>query len=216
MAHEVPKATLLDHAHAAAKAVLSLVPVVGGPAVELFQQVVQPPLDKRRNEWMASVGAQLEELNSRGLDLGALQHNEQFVTALVQASAAAIRTHQQEKLIALRNAIKNIATGQGPDETMQHILLNMIDDFSEMHIRILAFARAPSSDRNTSSGSLSHVLERHIPALAGHRELYDQIWKDLYTRGLVNTESLQAMMSGNGLVQSRTTALGNSLISLIS
>lgn len=216
MVPEVPKATVLDKAHAAAKAVLSLIPYAGGPAVEIFQSLVQPPLEKRRTQWMEKVGQQLEELHANGLDLDELQQNDQFITAMVQASTAALRTHNQEKLTALKNAIKNIAIGQGPDETTQHILLNFIDDFSEMHIRVLGFAKAPSTDINLGSGSLSHLLEKNIPGLAGQRDLYDQIWKNLYSNGLVNTESLHAMMSGNGLIQSRTTSLGNALISLIS
>jgi hypothetical protein len=36
------------------------IPVVGGPAAELFQQVVQPPLEKRRIAWMANVAKNCE------------------------------------------------------------------------------------------------------------------------------------------------------------
>ncbi len=42
-----------DVVHAVTKAGLSAIPVAGGPAVELFQFVVQPPLEKRREAWMA-------------------------------------------------------------------------------------------------------------------------------------------------------------------
>lgn len=58
---------------------------------------------------MGQVGEKLRELEERGLDLSTLQGNERFITAVMQASAAAIRTHQQAKLDALRNAIVNIA-----------------------------------------------------------------------------------------------------------
>ncbi len=216
MAIEVPKPTAGDAAHALAKAGLSVIPVVGGPAVELFQHLVQPPLERRRTEWMEQVGEKLQSLEQNGLNLGDLQSNEQFITAVMQASTAAIRTHKTEKLAALRNAVINIATGQGPEETIQHLLLSFIDEFSEMHLRVLAFAHAPRPPAGISAGGLGHVLEDNIPSLRGNRALYDQLWKDLYLRGLINTESLHVMMTGNGLGQCRTTELGKSLLRLLS
>lgn len=204
-----------DTAHALAKAGLSAIPVVGGPAVELFQHLVQPPLERRRNEWMTQVGEKLQELEAQGLNLQDLQNNEQFITAVMRASTAALRTHKTEKLVALRNAVLHIAKGQGPEETIQHLLLSFIDEFSEMHLRMLAFARAPKPAAGLSAGGLSHVLEDNIPALRGQRTLYDQLWKDLYLRGLINTESLHGMMTGTGLGQSRTSPLGEILLNFI-
>jgi hypothetical protein len=216
MAIEAPKPTVGDTTHALAKAGLSMVPVVGGPAVELFQHLVQPPLERRRNEWMEQVGEKLQSLEQNGLKLSDLQSNEQFITAVMQASTAAIRTHKSDKLAALRNAVINIATGQGPEETIQHLLLSFIDEFSEMHLRVLAFAHEPKPPAGISAGGLGHVLEDNIPSLRGQRGLYDQLWKDLYLRGLINTESLHVMMTGNGLGQCRTTELGKALLRLIS
>lgn len=215
MALEIPKPTYTDTTHAMAKAALSMVPVVGGPAVELFQHLVQPPLERRRNEWMKEVGEMLQSLEKNGVNLDDLQSNEQFITAVMQASSAALRTHKVEKLAALRNAVQHIAVGQGPEETTQHLLLSFIDEFSEMHLRVLIFADAPKLRAGISVGGLGHVLEENIPVLRGQRGLYDQLWKDLYLRGLINTESLHVMMSGTGLSQSRTTELGRALIQLI-
>jgi hypothetical protein len=215
MTIDVPKPSNGDKLHALAKAGISLIPIVGGPGVELFQYVVQPPLEKRRTAWMEQVGEKLRELEERGLDLSALQDNEQFITAVMQASAAAIRTHQQAKLDALKNAIVNIALGDTPDETFQHLLLGFIDEFTEMHFRLLAFAKAPVPPPGLSMGGLSTVLEDNIPSLRGHDTLYNQLWKDLYTRGLVNTESLSGTMSVNGLAQSRLSPIGATLINLI-
>lgn len=215
MAIEAPKPSSGDAAHAIAKAGLSLIPMVGGPAVELLQHLIQPPLERRRNEWMAQVGEKLRTLEENGLNLEDLQNNEQFITAVMKASTAAMRTHKEEKLAALRNAVLKVATGQGPEETIQHLLLSFIDEFSEMHLRVLAFAHAPQTPAGISAGGLSHVLEDNIPALRGQRGLYDQLWKDLYLRGLISTESLHIMMTGNGLGQRRTTPLGEALLDFI-
>ncbi|UTY59810.1 hypothetical protein [Massilia sp. erpn] len=216
MSVDAPEQSKGDVAHALTKAGLSVLPVVGGPAVELFQLLVQPPLERRRAAWMHQVGQRLLELEAKGLDLSKLQENDQFVTAVMQASSAAIRTHQQEKLDALKNAIIHIAIGEAPEETFQHILLGFIDEFSEMHFRVLAFAHAPVAPAALTMGSLAKVLEDNIPSLRGQNTLYNQIWKDLYVRGLVSTEGLNATMSGNGLSQSRTSPIGVTLLNLIS
>lgn len=213
---EVPKPSKGDAAHALAKAGLSAIPVVGGPAVELFQFLIQPPIERRRNAWMTEIGERLKDLEDQGLRLEDLQNNDRFITAVVLASTAALRTHQTEKIAALRNAILHIAVGQGPEETIQHLLFSFIDELSEMHLRVLTFARKPMPSANISAGALSHVLEANIPALRGQHALYDQLWKDLYLRGLVNTEGLHVMMTGNGLGQSRTSPMGEALLDLIS
>lgn len=211
----VPQRSKGDAAHAIVKAGLSAVPMVGGPAVELFQYLVQPPLDKRREAWMKEVGEKLQELEKKGLELAKLQGNEQFISAVMQASQAALRTHKAEKLAALRNAVLNIATGQAPEEIVQHLLLSFVDQLSEMHLRILKVFSAPAPPPGLSVGGLGSVLEDNIPELRGRRELYDQLWRDLYSRGLVNTDGLHVTMSGNGLTQRRTTGLGEALLQLI-
>lgn len=211
----VPKKTGGDVAHTVAKAGLSAIPLVGGPAVELFQYVVQPPLEKRREHWMADVGAKLKELEDKGLKLEDLRGNEQFVSAVMHASQIALRTHQEAKLRALQNAILNVATGQGPEETLQHLFLEFVDSFTALHLRILKLFQAPTPPPSMSMGGLSHVLEHNMPDLRSHQELYKQMWRDLYSRGLVSTDSLGGTMSASGLAAKRTTQLGDDFLKFI-
>ena len=212
---EPPGTTKGDVAHSLAKAGLSLIPVAGGPAVELFQLLLQSPLEKRRMEWMQAVGEKLQELEDRGLKLDELQNNEQFVTAVMHATQAALRTHVSAKRDALRNAILNVATGQAPEETVQHLLLSFIDTLTEMHLRILNAFHEPTPPPGLSIGGLSDVLEYSIPDLRNRREIYDHLWQDLYARGLVNTEQLHITMSASGLSARKTTGLGEVLLKFI-
>jgi hypothetical protein len=212
----VPASSKGDVAHAIAKAGLSAIPIIGGPAAELFQLVVQPPLERRRQAWMAEIGEKLKELEANGLDLKKLQNNEGFISTLMHASQLALRTHQKEKIAALRNAIVRVAKGQSPEEAVQHMFLDFIDSLSELHIRILRIFQSPTPPPNISMGGLSSVLEHNMPQLQGRRDIYDQFWKDLYSRGLVNTDGLHTTMSGSGLGQKRTTNLGDQFLKFIS
>ena len=213
---DVPKRKGGDVAHTVAKAVVSAIPGVGGPAAELFQFVIQPPLERRREEWMNQVAGKLRELEANGLKLESLRDNEEFVSAVMHASQAALRTHKAEKLTALRNAIANIAKGQAPDEATQHLYLDFVDSLTELHLQLLKAAHAPAVPPGMGMGGLWHVLQYNVPALQGHPELGHQMWRDLYLRGLVNTEHLGTTMSGSGLAQKRTTGLGDGLLAFIS
>jgi hypothetical protein len=211
-----PKSTKGDVAHAVARAGLSAIPLAGGAAVEILQSIVQPPIERRRDEWMAEVGERLVELEERGLDLSSLQQNEEFISGVMHATQVAIRTHIREKRDALANAIQNIAASQAPEEALQHFFLNLVDELTSLHVQILRLFQAPPAAGGVMAGGLSHVLERGIPQLRGRRAVYDQFWKDLYARGLVNTEGLHVTMSGAGLAQKRTTELGDQFLEFIS
>ncbi len=210
-----PQRSKGDAVHAIAKAGLSVIPVVGGPAVELFQYVVQPPLERRRDAWMAEVGEKLQELETQGIKLEGLQTNEQFLSAVMYASQVALRTHLTAKRDALRNAILNVAKGQAPDEAIQHLFFNFVDFLTELHLKMLRVFQSPIPPPSISMGGLASVLEFNIPELRNHRDIYDQFWRDLYSRGLVNTEGLHITMSASGLAVKRTTDLGDSFLRFI-
>ena len=212
---QIPESSKGDVAHAIAKAGLSVIPIVGGPAVELFQLLVQPPLERRREDWMRSVGEKLQELESKGIDLESLKENEQFISAVMHATQIALRTHETLKRDSLRNALTNIAIGQAPEEAIQHIFFELVDSLTELHIQILSVFQRPEPPNSLGMGGLVHVLEGSIPNLRGRRELYDKLWKDLYLRGLINTDNLHVTMSGQGLRQKRTTELADEFLSFI-
>ncbi|MBB6561437.1 hypothetical protein HNP48_004130 [Acidovorax soli] len=205
-----------DYAHALAKASLSAIPLIGGPAVELFQATIQPPLEKRRIEWMRAVGERLAELQaSQQIDLDRLSKSDEFVTAVMHASQLALKTHQKAKLEALKNAVINIAKGQTPEDAVLHIYLHLIDDLAELQIQILAVFQAPTSPPGMSMGGLNHVLEHCIPSCRGKNDLYRQLWRDLYNRGLINVADLGGTISQSGLSSKRTTDLADQFLRFI-
>lgn len=213
---EPPKQSKGDAAHALAMVGLSAIPVIGGPAAELFQHLVQPPLERRRIEWMAYVGERLAELEQRGVDIQQLSENEEFVSAVLQASQLAVRTHRQEKREALRNALFNIAFGKAPEESVQQIFLDCIDSFSELHIQLLRFFQQPPASVNLMMGALSSVIEQGMPKLRGKEQIYGPVWNDLAARSLVSNVGLHVMMTGHGLAEKRTTPLGDAFLEFIS
>jgi hypothetical protein len=133
----------------------------------------------------------------------------------MQASQIAVGTHQQEKLEMLRNAVLNVATGQSTDDSLQTMFLNFVDVFTVWHMRVLRFAQAPPGNSNLMAGALARILEDAFPELRGQREFYDSVWRDLFQRGLVNTEGLHVTMTGSGLAAKRTTGHGDKFLAFV-
>jgi len=84
-----PKETAGDHIHTLARAGVSVIPVVGGPAVELFNAVIAPPIRKHQQEWMESVADGLCRLEERlECVVDDLKDNDAFIDTVMQASRA--------------------------------------------------------------------------------------------------------------------------------
>lgn len=130
-----------DLAYTIVKAGISAVPIVGGPATELFSAIITPPLSRRRDAWIESIAEGLERLVQKvdGFRIEDLAENKSFITIVMHASQIAIRNHQGEKLEALRNAILNSALVNPIEDDLQLIFLKFIDDLTPWHFRILEF-----------------------------------------------------------------------------
>lgn len=140
-----PERDIKNATHTIVKAGLGSIPIVGAAAAEIFYIVIEPPLSKRRVEWIESIAKRLKELEEKveGFKIEELSRNEMFITTVMHASQVAIRNHQEEKLEALCNAISNSALPDPPEESIQLMFLNWIDEITPWHLRILKFFDSP-------------------------------------------------------------------------
>ncbi|WP_053152127.1 hypothetical protein [Pseudomonas protegens] len=212
--------------HRVARITLGAVPIVGSPLLEVFNSVLESPLNKRRTETMLEIGEVLNELIDKGIVTEAgLQQNEAFVSTVAEVCNISLRNHQAEKLEALRNAVKNSALPTCPSEDYRQLFLNFVDVCTVTHIKLLKLFENPQKwasengflfPGNWVSGSLSQVVEFAYPDLKGKTEICSAIWKDLFQRGLVTTESLSSGMNRDAMMSRRNTSLGCQLIQFLS
>ena len=103
------------------------------------------------------------------------------------------------------------------------MFLNYVDSLTSWHLRILKFFVNPQEwgelhgieYPSWGAGGPSTVLEHAFSELQGERTFYDQLVKDLFARGLMNTESLHTNMTVQGMFASRTTGIGQQFIAFI-
>jgi len=100
----------------------------------------------------------------------------------------------------------------------------MIDQLTPWHLNVLSVLDNPIQCMARHSvvnpwwgmGGPSTVLEQCLPDLRDQRETYDQIVRDLQSDGLLDQgQFLHVMMTGGGMVGSRTTDRGKRFIRFI-
>lgn len=217
----LPQANIDDRAHAAARALLGMIPMAGSVATELFTAVVTPSLEKRRAAWFEALAAELAQLKE-AVDPHRLIDTPSFTTAFLQASQIAGRTHQAEKLAALRAAVLNVAAGTAPDDDLQLMFFHLVDRFTPTHLAILAFVREPGRHEptkkwleNVMSTGTNTMIEHRFPELVDRKPFYNLVWRELYQAGLVALDTPNVAVSRASLLNSGTTALGDEFLKFI-
>ena len=207
-----------------AVASVSLIPFAGGPFSVIFQEAMGRAYSKRRDDWLEIIATSLEALINRvdGLNLDNLAMNENFLNSLSAASLIANRSHQQEKITALRNAVLNSALVDSLDVDKQSMFLQYIADLTPSHMRLLSlfdnvkeyFRRENIVWVEVMSGGRSHLVEKAFPGWA--RDFYDQLTRQLRSYGLILIDSLHVTQSGSGLSDSVTSSFGKEFLQFIS
>lgn len=186
-----PDTTAREVALGLARAGLSLVPAVGGAAAELLTLVVNPIIQGRRDRWLVSLAEAVDDLRAHGIDVRTLEGNEAVVSIILNATQAAARTHEEEKLDALRNGVVNAVLGVNYDEQMSQMFIRCIDELTPLHLRLLDYYRAPDEwfESRRMVVPDTFPLNAVIPELEHRPELYAllaQAENDLVARGLLN------------------------------
>lgn len=220
-----PKRERADYVDSVMETAIAAIPVLGPPALRLFNLVIMPPLERRLNEWINAVAKKIMELERdvSNFKIENLGGNPMFITAVMQATQIALRNHQKEKLEALENAVVNSARGVDLEDDLQLLFLNLIDSLTLLHLRILSFLDDPRKyvDNKTIeafySGNVLHILEKAFPELKDQRDLYTPILQDLFNRGLLvrDTSGLSSGMGALSVFSSHTSVLGKRFLKYV-
>jgi hypothetical protein len=199
-----------------AKTALSAIPVGGALISCIWDSVKSNCAQKRLKEWELLLEERLVKIEDTLEQVGS---NECFTTAVMKATESAIKTMENEKRNYLANAVFNSLTCE-VNESILMMYLGFIDKYTLWHIKILDFFQNPTkfegiSAQNYYMGSPMKPLCSVYQELENNNEVVDLIIKELYADGLMNIEKINCTMTGNGMVASRTTQLGNDFIEFI-
>ena len=102
--------------------------------------------------------------------------------------------------------------------------MRWIEIFSPVHIKLLSFFDDPvgfaqkrgiSYSKDWYMGGLSQPLMHALPELAGKREIFDPIIRELNGLGLLNIDSVHVMITAASYYERRTTEQGRRFLKFI-
>jgi hypothetical protein len=218
---KMPQATAQEWGLVVAKGLASLIPFVGGPAAEVLGAVIAPQIEKRKVEWLEGIARGLYELQQQSADVTPerLSQDPAFTTAFLHASQIALRTHQREKLRALRSAALNVAAGTAPDDDLQMLFFTLIDTLTPWQLRLLTFLNDPMGwmkrhgppPPDGGAGTGLNLVAWAFPDLNIRESYHEKSLRQLASQGLLSEN-----WDGQLLVSaSRTTELGKQFLAFI-
>lgn len=194
--YEPPSESAADKVLAAGR---SLVPPIAemfvpgsSLAITFFADFIKAPYDRRLQRWMEDVSATLISLlQSRGHSLDDLKTNDEFQTILIQASQAAFRTHQEEKITALRHAVVNTAGGIEISIDIKQLFIRYVDELTPSHLTLLRFLRENETElaQIDSYENLFQAFIRKNAESKIERDEFRLLCEDLKARVLLRISS---------------------------
>jgi len=184
----------------AGQAIVELFPTAGPLFSYFYQKHIVSPSSKRLNDFYQSLVDSLCEISAKVVCLDF--DSPSFTTTFMYAMQIASRNHQEEKLSALRNAVINSVIIPPLDDDIQKIFLNLIDDFTPSHIRVLS-AIYKCGLKKTKHSAINNewkevdneYIEEKFPNISSEHEFYEQIFKDLINRNLIQNNYKKSAFS---------------------
>jgi hypothetical protein len=214
-----PKKQPGDKVFDVVQAAASAMPVAG-PAVAAVMGLIGPKIAHRRDKWFELLADKISELESR---VDGFAEDPMFITAVFEATSAALKTHEQEKLEALRNAVGNSVLPGAPEDSIQLMYLRFLDELSAAHLKVLdvlnnpraALARA-GKELRASGPVLAHLIYLCLPDLNGEGFLVEQVHRDLRNRGLIDQGApFGQIIITAGTLNKSTTLFGEQFLQFI-
>lgn len=222
---EYPEAQARDHIRSVSEAAVSAIPVVGSSVVELMEVLLAPSIGKRRDTWARELSSLIEELDAHQVTPEDLATDEDWISALFEASRAALGTHVELKLRMLRSLLTRMAIDK-PRDSEQVIVrrfIRFVEELDEEHFLVLRYGSDPKAwfdamgeQRGAtpqSLGSRKAAFERAGLGLEGASR--DIVLSDLDDRGLIQKGMLSGMTTSGASLDSFSTDLGDELIAWV-
>lgn len=169
----------------------TIIPVFSALWTPLFAMLssrYRSPFERRLQRWRETIGEVSSILESRVGDLEKLLSDESFITIVQHASEVAIRTHREEKIQALRNAIINTGCNIDIDEDLQTSFIRYVEELSSSHLMLLEFFVLAEQDlcKVMNYDEIFQTFKRYNPEVELRREHFRAFCQDLTARGLLH------------------------------
>jgi hypothetical protein len=164
------------------RSIVQAIPYLGGVIDNIVTGKVTTVQRERFELFIEELRDACVSLNGEKLDKGFIESDE-FVDLFVNVSERVVRTHEDEKREALRNAFLKATTKDGSKGPFKEIAIRLIGDLTVDHMRVLRVvagrqAQFTEADRQanedfTSLDQLAACLSEEIPRVDIRAVAYD-------------------------------------------
>ena len=200
-------------------AIVSAIPVIGAIATPFLVSELTRRHSEKRDSWLNDLERRLVQLQNEGtVNLDSLFNNEKFLELVYFAIQQGQATLNDEKHKLLSNVVINYSQNLSMDDDKKYIFMKYIEEFTPSHIALLKLQSEPKKYYelaqipwpNLSMGGRSQIISGAFTAW--NSEFISLLFEDLKTAGLIQSAPLGGTMSGSGLEQPLSTALGREFL----
>lgn len=206
-----------------AKAIMHSNPITGFFQT-IYDEYASRQWQQRRNKWEGIFEEKLQNIKDR-IDLTKIENVPNFAQILLSAGQGAMSDIEEDKVALYVNAVVNSIKKEDIDDTKKHIFLNMLRDFTLLHITLLQTLSKNLDNgdfkngfqmtiRDKSQTAEDIILERNIQ-LRKQKDILHIFTHDLYEKHLLQKEYPLQELASFGKVDKQTTDLGDEFLDFI-
>lgn len=146
-----------------------------------------------------------------------------LASLFANARNGALTDIEEDKIGLYANAFINAIKNEKMDDTKKHIFLNMLREFTVLHIEILKFFAEDHKQKTGFQSSvglgmrtLYDIFADINPIFNSEKHLINAVLRDLYSRVLLKSDRIDDYHSDFGGIQKGITLLGQEFLSFIS
>lgn len=213
---KVPEKTLGDSGVELIRAIGASVPVVGST----FSQLIRTNEEIEKGFFLGEVARRinaLESMSEQTLFFRANNGDEKAAERIVKEwrrlADAFAKASRESKKEALRQAALSVALSTGDTqekEVEQDLFMKLVIEFDGIHLRLLAAARYINDVKEIVYSVDGEPMGAFAPEGRNPHPILpcQKAWEDLYGYGLVNTDTVDCIMTAKGYEQENRTPVG--------
>ena len=209
---------------AGALALLSQIPIASAFST-FVNEFVNSKWQERIELWQKEFIDRISNLDKKIERL--IKQQKNFASILATAQQNALTEFEEEKIPLYVNSVINSIKSEKIDNTKIHIFINMLKDFTNLHLKVLNFLSNPPKEAWGFNGAVqTEIFNKPKTILDLFKKensnindfsMINIITEDLYKKSLITIDSLNGNNSflHSGKFNKKTTHLGDEFLKFI-
>lgn len=194
---------------------------IGTALLTLANECFNSSAKTRQDEWMKTLAKRIDEQNESFAEK--IRNTQNFASLFANAQNGALTDIESDKVGLYANAFINAIKNENMEDTKKHIFLNMLRDFTKLHIEILRFFSTRHSQKGGPQRQVyqnlrtnKDILSEIDPIFEADREFIQVILVDLKNRSFIQSDNIDRFIVSFGTVGKQTTSFGDEFLAFIS